>query len=77
LSGSVFIIVLTQCTVESLGCAMGCIPSKNAYLGKLMYADLLTLSPGNKTSNLHILNPKVTHDISMVYEKRGGFNAQI
>jgi hypothetical protein len=77
LSGSVFITVLTHYTAESLGHAVSSIPFKNAYLGKLMYANLLTLSSGNKASNLQILNPKVTHDINTIYEKHGGFNPQI
>ena len=78
LSESIFIIVLTHYTAESLGYAVSGIPFENAYLGKLMYAYLLTLSPGKKeTSNLHFLNPKVTHDISTVYKKHGGFNAQL
>jgi hypothetical protein len=78
LSESVFIIVLTHYTAKSLDYAVSGIPFENAYLGRLMYANLLTPSPEKKkSSNLHFLNPKVTHNISMVCKKRWVFNAQL
>jgi hypothetical protein len=75
-SESVFIIVLTHYTAESPEYAVSGIPFENAYLRKLMYANLLTLLP-EKAPNLHFLNPKVTQDIITVYEKHSVFNAQL
>jgi len=53
------------------------IPFENVYLGKLMYANLSVSPEKIKSSNLPLLNPKVTHDISTVYEKHGVFNVQL
>jgi len=52
-------VVLTHYTAESLDYAVSGIPFENEYLGKLMCANLFTLSL-EKTSYLHFFNPKVT-----------------